>query len=92
LTDGAEPTQAARGRVIAERERREGRAPYAALEAEMASLLGLPAAPGLLARLAAEIRSGRFDNSAAVETWLWRYVGQRLRENDPEFFIDYNLI
>jgi hypothetical protein len=92
LANCAEPTLVARGRAIAERERREGWAPYAALEEEMATLLGLPAGLGLLARLAAEIRGGRFDDNATVETWLWRYVDQRLRENDPDFIIDNIMI
>ena len=75
-----------RCRAIAERERQQGEAPYAALAMELAGLLGEPAGPGLLARLAADIRLGRFDApNPKLESFLWRYVRQRLGENDPDF-------
>ncbi len=92
LVSGADPALAERCRAIAERERRAGWAPYAALEAEMAKLMDLPAGSELLARLAGEIRRGRFDDNAEVEAWLRRYISQRLTENDPEFFMNNNKI
>jgi hypothetical protein len=78
-----------RCRAIAERERRQGWAPYAAFEEEFARLLGEAVGPGLLARLAAEIRRGRFDapgpERTRLEALLWQLVRQRLSENNPEF-------
>ena len=76
-----------RCRAIAARERRQGWAPYAALAAELAELLGEPAGPDVLARLAAGIRLGRFDRDRRLEAILWRFVRQRLGENDPDFML-----
>jgi len=88
----ADPALAERCQAIAERERQEGWASYAALDAEMTWLLDLPAGGDLRARLAAEIRRGALDDNAQVESWLWRHVCLRLRENYPEFMIDISLI
>jgi hypothetical protein len=86
--DGADAL-AARCRAIAEREREEGRAPYAAIEADIANLLDLPVAPDLLNHLARAIRRGRFDQPgperARLDALLYRHAVQRLRETYPEF-------
>lgn len=88
---GAAGRDGGRCRAIAERERQQGWAPYAALAAELAELLGEPAGPGLLARLAAAIRLGHFDapgpDQARLEALLWRFVRLRLGENNPEFIL-----
>ena len=91
LAEGADAALVARCQAIAERERAEGWAPYAALQADMTKLLEVPVAPNPLTRLALDIRGGRFDKPgperARLEALLWRHVVQRLRENDPEFII-----
>jgi hypothetical protein len=92
LTSGADPGLAARCQAIAERERLQGWAPYAALAPEMAKLLDLPVGLDLLARLAAEIRRGELGDNAEVESLLWLYVCQRLKENEPELLIYNSMI
>ena len=92
LADGAaEPALVARCRAIAQRERELGWAPYAAIAANLAGLVGAAEGPRLLERLAAEIRQGRFDapgrEQARLKALLGATVRQKLRENNPSFII-----
>jgi hypothetical protein len=85
LAAEGEGALAARCRVIAAREAATGWAPYAAVQAEMAALLGNPPRPEVLTRLAQAIRAGRFDAPDAdrtkLEALLWRHAVFRMTEN-----------
>ena len=82
---------AERCREIAERERRYGWAPYAAIAAGLAALLRRAGGAGLLARVAADIRAGRFDalgpERARLDNLLWQLATLKLRENNPDFIM-----
>jgi hypothetical protein len=89
--NGHEGTLVARRRAIAAREAQNGAAPYAALAAEFAALIGAEQGAALLARLVGAIRAGRFDESGPervqFEILLWRFASLRLAEDDPIFII-----
>jgi Domain of unknown function (DUF6285) len=79
---------AVRCRAIAERESRNGPAPYDAVRAELAALCE-NGGTDPLAHLAAAIRAGRFDAPgparARLERLLWRLAMLKLEENNPGF-------
>jgi hypothetical protein len=87
-----EEALAARGRAIATRELQHGAAPYAAIAAEFAALIGEAQGAALLSRLVGQIRAGRFDEpgpeQAQLEDLLWRFACLRLAENDPYFMYE----
>ncbi len=83
---------AARCRAIAAREREFGLTPYETLAAELRAACGGGDPREILARLAADIRRGRFDapgpEQEKLVRLLWRLTLQKLRENNPGFELD----
>jgi len=89
VTDAWDEALVARCHAIAARERPLGDAPYRVIAAELAAIYGVAEAPALLARLAADIRGGRYDEPGAERTrlarLLWRLTILKLQESNPAF-------
>jgi hypothetical protein len=85
----ADAALVARAMAIAERELREGGAPIAAAEAELAALYGAGDPERLLRRLADDIRAGAYDAAgarrAAVLRLLRAITAAKLRASNPAF-------
>jgi hypothetical protein len=88
--EGAEdPTLIARALDIAARETAMGTAPFEALRSWLVERYGEGTSEALLARLAAEIRAGAFDEpgpaQAALRQWLWDLTFRRLALANPDY-------
>jgi len=88
MREGGDAAAIARALAIAERERAAGNAPLERCRAVLARRYGDGELAGLLARLAADIRAGLFDEgaeAAALHGLLWDMTVQKLSESNPEY-------
>jgi hypothetical protein len=79
---------AARARAIAAREAAAGEGAYAAVRRALSELYGAAPDAVLLAKLAADLRAGRFDGDLQIARLLWDFAVQRLRESNPDFLAE----